>query len=130
MKYIKTYEEKEIISQQEKKLNNLARRIERNINKYFDIKNKSDLKYIYVRSNKLLKNEYIKTDYDIAIYTTQFFVQNSDREKFIKFDQYFKDKKIKHSSIHEYQLTSEEAKYFLNELKAGFIYSDIEKYNL
>lgn len=132
MKHLKTYEEKEVISQEDKNLKNLSLRIERNLNKYFDIKDKSDFRYIYVKPifNTPIDGYNYYSEYDISIYTTQFLVQNSDKEKFRKFDKYFKDKKIKHSSLHEYLLTSEQAKDFLKELKDGFIYSDIEKYNL
>ena len=134
MKYIKTFEDKNIISKEERELNNLAKRIEYNINKYFNLDKKTFFKYIiYVHPsfNKIGKYWTYKTDYDIAIYTTSFITDDINiKEKINKFKQYIKDKKIKIASSHEYQMSIDQAKNLLQEIKIGFIYKDIEKYNL
>lgn len=128
MKHIKTYEEKQEISQEEKDLNNLAKRIEYNINKYlnFTRRDYSDYIRVFPSFNKSGNGWRYQTDYDIDIHISHDYYGNKRFENIIK---YFKDKQIKinHGG---FKLSTEQAKDFLKELKVDFIYTDVEKYNL
>lgn len=131
MKYIKNFETKETISQEERDLKNLANRISYNINKYFGIDKKDDFRKIIVIAsfNKSYNGWRNHTDYDISIYISQFLIKNCDQNKIDKFKQYIKDKNVKHS-VYEFQFSKEQAEDFLKELKTDFVYLDANKYNL
>lgn len=122
MKYIKTFEKREI-SEDERKLNNLARRLEYNLNKFFK-PDKNNYEYVYVNGyhHNMSNSDYVTISIQIP----------KGSNEFVIFLQKFHELKGKYFIT--YNLSKEKAEELLlslkRELPERVMEIDMKKYNL
>ena len=128
MKYIELFEARKYRDEEERIVGNLARRLEYNINKFFNTTKKGDLPYTYV--NYFKKNGEVRLSFLFNLG----YRLNDDRMKVFKDE--VKDLSAYHkdSFIYSFEFSIEEARQLVasikNKLPKDLIEIDTKKYNL
>lgn len=123
MKYIKKYESTKYINDEHKNLENFARRLQYNLNKYLNAKRASDPNYSYVTAyyNHSTPQYDFKTEYDICV------TLYADNEFLVNFLNKITGKK---QGTTFFYLSKDQAERLLLNLKTNFAEENAEKYNL